>query len=153
MKFDSLMRGFTIRVRMLGAIGVVLCLLGLLGGAGMLGMFRIHAMSEEFIGHSFSEVSAMAELRGEMGNIRQHEKDMIIQYEKPEGVQKSHAAWLESLDRAKKAAARFQDGGQDKDNQAATDIVKRLDAYRTQFASVARRSRPAATTAPPSPTA
>ncbi|WP_053843686.1 methyl-accepting chemotaxis protein [Paracidovorax avenae] len=139
MKFDSLMRGFTIRVRMLGAIGVVLCLLGLLGGAGMLGMFRIHAMSEEFIGHSFSEVSAMAELRGEMGNIRQHEKDMIIQYEKPEVVQKSHAAWLESLDRAKKAAARFQDGGQDKDNQLATDIVKRLDAYRTQFASVARQ--------------
>lgn len=31
MNFFSLMRGFSIRVRMLGAIGVVLGLLGLLG--------------------------------------------------------------------------------------------------------------------------
>ncbi|SFD74774.1 methyl-accepting chemotaxis protein [Paracidovorax konjaci] len=139
MKFDSLMRGFTIRVRMLGAIAVVLGLLGLLGGAGMLGMFRIHAMSEDFIGHSFAEVSAMAELRGEMGAIRQHEKDMIIQYEKPEGVRQANAAWVASLDRAKKVAARFQDGGQDRDNQLAADIVKRLDAYRAQFSSVARQ--------------
>ena len=45
MNYFSLMRRFTIRLRMLGAIGVVLGLLSLLGGAGMLGMFRIHAMS------------------------------------------------------------------------------------------------------------
>ena len=49
MNIFGLMRRFTIRFRMIGAIGVVLVLLGLLGGAGMLGMFRIHAMSEEFI--------------------------------------------------------------------------------------------------------
>jgi len=139
MNLYSLMRLFTIRFRMIGAIGVVLALLGLLGGAGMLGMFRIHSMSEDFIGHSFAEVTAMSELRGEMGAIRQYEKDMIIQYEKPEGVQKAHAAWKESLDRAKKVAARFQDGGDDKDNELAAQIVKRLDAYSNQFASVARQ--------------
>ncbi|WCM93206.1 methyl-accepting chemotaxis protein [Acidovorax sp. NCPPB 2350] len=139
MKFDSLMRGFTIRVRMLGAIAVVLGLLGLLGGAGMLGMFRIHAMSEEFIGHSFAEVSAMAELRGEMGAIRQHEKDMIIQYEKPEGVQKAHAAWTASLDRAKKVASTFLAGASDGDNQLAQSIITRLDSYRGQFSNIARQ--------------
>ena len=74
----ALMRRFTIRFRMLGAIAVVLALLALLGGAGLLGMFRIHAMSEDFMANSFAEVSHMAELRGEMGAIRQHEKDMII---------------------------------------------------------------------------
>ena len=54
MNYFSLMRRFTIRLRMLGAIGVVLGLLSLLGGAGMLGMFRIHAMSEDFMARSFA---------------------------------------------------------------------------------------------------
>ena len=104
MNLFSLMRNFTIRFRMLGAIGVVLGLLGLLGSAGMLGMFRIHGMSEDFMSHSFSEVMQLAELRGEMGAIRQYEKDMIIGYEKPEAVKAAHGKWLESQEKAKKVA-------------------------------------------------
>ena len=60
MNLLSLMRQFTIRFRMLGAIGVVLGLLGLLGGAGMLGMFRIHDMRKDFMANSFAELSHMA---------------------------------------------------------------------------------------------
>ena len=136
MNLLSLMRLFTIRFRMLGAIGVVLGLLGLLGGAGM---FRIHAMSEDFMANSFAEVSHMAELRGEMGAIRQHEKDMIIAYEKPESVKAAHTKWLASLEQSKKVAARFLEGPQDADNAIALAIVKRLDSYRDQFAHVARQ--------------
>ena len=139
MNLLSLMRLFTIRFRMLGAIGVVLGLLGLLGGAGMLGMFRIHDMSEDFMANSFAEVSHMAELRGEMGAIRQHEKDMIIAYEKPESVKAAHTKWLASLEQSKKVAARFLEGPQDADNAIAQAIVKRLDSYRDQFAHVARQ--------------
>ena len=139
MNLLSLMRLFTIRFRMLGAIGVVLGLLGLLGGAGMLGMFRIHDMSEDFMANSFAEVSHMAELRGEMGAIRQHEKDMIIAYEKPESVKAAHTKWLASLEQSKKVAARFLEGPEDADNAIAQAIVKRLDSYRDQFAHVARQ--------------
>ena len=139
MNLLSLMRLFTIRFRMLGAIGVVLGLLGLLGGAGMLGMFRIHAMSEDFMANSFAEVSHMAELRGEMGAIRQHEKDMIIAYEKPESVKAAHTKWLASLEQSKKVAARFLEGPQDPDTAIPLAIVKRLDSYRDQFAHVARQ--------------
>ena len=139
MNLFTFMRQFTIRLRMLGAIAVVLGLLGLLGGAGMLGMFRIHAMSEDFMAHSFAEAGHMAELRGQMGAIRQHEKDMIIGYEKPEDVKAAHTRWLASLDSAKKTAARFLDGEEDADNPVVRNIVVKLDSYRELFAPVARQ--------------
>ena len=139
MNLFAFMRQFTIRTRMLGAIAVVLGLLGVLGGAGMLGMFRIHAMSEDFMAHSFAEVGFMAELRGEMGAIRQHEKDMIIGYEKPEAVKAAHTKWLASLEQAKKVAGNFLEGEEDTDNPVVRSIVARLDSYRDQFAHVARQ--------------
>ena len=131
------MRRFTIRMRMLGAIGVVLALLVLLGGAGMLGMLRIHAMSDHFMAHSFAEVGYMAELRGEMGSIRQHEKDMIINYEKADAVKAAHAKWLLSLEQAKKIADKFLAGDEGPDNPIVRNIVSKLDSYRELFAPVA----------------
>ncbi|AOG24202.1 methyl-accepting chemotaxis protein [Acidovorax sp. RAC01] len=136
---QNFMRQFTIRLRMLGAIGVVLGLLGLLGGAGMLGMFRIHAMSDDFMAHSFAEVGYMAELRGEMGAIRQHEKDMIIGYEKPEAVKAAHDKWKASLVQAKKIAEKFLAGDEDSDNPVVRNIVTKLDSYRDLFGHVARQ--------------
>lgn len=53
MNLLEMMRGFTIRTRMLGAIGVVMLLLALLGGAGMMGMLRIQGMSQEFANTAF----------------------------------------------------------------------------------------------------
>ena len=110
------MRQFTIRLRMLGAIGVVLSLPGLLGGAGMLGMFRIHHMSQDFMDHPFANVGYMAELRGELGAIREYGKDMIVGHEKPEAVKAAHAKWVESQDKAKKIANEFLEGEEDVDN-------------------------------------
>ena len=49
MGFLSLRR-YTIRFRMYGAIGVVLVLLCLLGGAGAIGMLRIQQMGETTMG-------------------------------------------------------------------------------------------------------
>src|SRR6476620_2735633 len=128
MNLFSFMRQFTIRMRMLGAIAVVLGLLGLLAGAGMLGMFRIHDMSQNFMDNSFAKVGYMADLRGEMGAIRQFEKDMIIGYEKPESVKASHAKWLESQEKAKKIAARFLHGEEDADNVVVRGIMAKLDS-------------------------
>ncbi|MFT8162370.1 hypothetical protein, partial [Salmonella enterica] len=83
----------------IGAIGVVLALLGLLVGAGMLGMFRIHAMSQAFIQNEHAAIGHLAQLRGAMGDIRQQEKNMIIQYEKPEGVKEANGQWTAALER------------------------------------------------------
>jgi methyl-accepting chemotaxis protein len=137
MNVYALMRYFTIRMRMVGAIVMVMVLLGLLGGAGMMGMLRIHGMSEDFVAHSFTKTGSLGELRGAMGAIRQYEKDMIIQYEKPEAVKAAHAQWLQSLDRAKKVAGQFQGDGPEV--AIAAGIAKHLDSYREMFASVARQ--------------
>ena len=139
MSLFSLMRMFTIRFRMLGAHAVVLCLLGMLGGAGMWGMLRIQSMTADFMAHEFKEVGNMGDLRAVLGAIRQHEKDMIIQYEKPEAVKQAHTQWLASLDESKKVAARFLEGPEDQDNAVARSLVQRLDSYREQFTHVARQ--------------
>ena len=139
MDIFSLMRQFSIRFRMLGAIAVVLALLGLLGGAGMLGMFRIHSLSEDFVSNSFAEVGYMAALRGEMGAIRQHEKDMIIGYEKPEAVKAAYTQWLASQDKAKTIANQFLAGEAGADDAVVRNILKRLDSYREMFGHVARQ--------------
>ena len=118
---------------------MVLVLLGLLGGAGMFGMFRIYSMSEDFMNSSFQEVGYLAQLHSEMGAIRQYEKDMIIGYEKPEAVKAAHTQWLESQEKAKKVANQFLQGEEDVDNAVVRDIIKRLDSYKEAFAHVARQ--------------
>ena len=62
----------------------------------MLGMFRIQAMSADFVAHEFKEVGHMGDLRAALGTVRQHEKDMIIHYEKPAAVKKAHTQWRAS---------------------------------------------------------
>ena len=139
MSLFSFMRQFTIRTRMVGAIAVVLALLGLLGGAGMLGMFRIHTMSQSFIDTSFAKVNLMASLRAEMGAIRQFEKDMIIAYEKPEAVKVANTKWLASIEESKKITRQFLEGADDADNAIAQQIIVKLDSYKNLFGSVARQ--------------
>ena len=74
-----------------------------------------------------------------MGEIRQHEKDMIIHYERPESVRAAHDRWLASLDRAGKVTATLGQIWQGEDLAEAKDVAKHLVAYREQFAHVARQ--------------
>ena len=134
----ALMRHFTIRLRMLGAIVAVLVLLGMLGSAGMFGMLRIHGMSEDFMTQGFAKTVALGELRGAVGAIRQHEKDMVIAYDRPDAAKQAHTQWLASLEQAKKVAGRFMEGTQGEDSTIARAFVGHLDRYGTQFAPVAQ---------------
>ena len=84
----------------------------------MLGMFHIHHMSQDFMDHPFANVGYMAELRGELGAIREYGKDMIVGHEKPEAVKAAHAKGVQgqAKDKAKKIASKFLEGGEDVDN-------------------------------------
>jgi methyl-accepting chemotaxis protein len=139
MNVFSMMRLFTIRFRMIGAIAVVLALLGLLGGAGMLGMFRIQGLSEDFMTHSYAAMGSLTGLRAQLSQARQLEKDMIIQYEKPEAVKQLRAKWTASL--AQAAATLKQQAASEAfaDKSALEMIGKKLDGYRETFGGVANQ--------------
>ncbi|MDD2545041.1 MAG: methyl-accepting chemotaxis protein [Burkholderiaceae bacterium] len=135
----SMMRQFTIRFRMLGAIAVVLGLLGLLGGAGMVGMFRLQAVSQDFMDHAFAKVGHLAALRGEMGAVRLHEKDMFLQQDQPAAVRQAQARWLASLEQSRQVAERWLQGPEGPDSAVARQIAERLERYREAFSAVARQ--------------
>jgi methyl-accepting chemotaxis protein len=93
----ALMRQFTIRFRMIAAIAIVLGLLGLLGGAGLLGIYRIHALGQQIVEQSFAGIERLGQIRYQLNVARQLEKDMIIQYEKPETIAPLRQKWQQQL--------------------------------------------------------
>ena len=139
MSLLGMMRRFTIRTRMLGAIAVVIVLLGVLGGAGMLGMFRIQQMSQDFLGDAYAKSGYMAQLRMELGGIRISEREMVIQYERPEEVRKAHDQWVGFIDKSQATLSRFVSGRNAQDDALIQGIAARIDNYRKAFEPVARQ--------------
>lgn len=139
MDLFALMRMFTIKVRMLGAIAVVLVLLGLLGGAGMFGMFRLHDLNQSFLNGPFQQVGLMNKLQTSLAQVRSLEKDMVIQYEQPAQLEKSHAAWQSSLQAVRTAGEEFAKAAPEQDVQVLQALIKHLDQYQEFFVPVARQ--------------
>ena len=69
---QSFMRQFSIRTRMVGAIGVVLLLLASIGGAGVLGMSHLQGYNQAFMDHAYAEAAVLAQLRVTMEIGRAH---------------------------------------------------------------------------------
>ena len=139
MNLHALMRAFSIRLRMLGAIAVVLLLLALLGGAGMGGMLRIHAQSQSFVEQQHAAVTVLGQLRETLGQVRQAEKDMIIHYERTEQVRAAHARWEQAVDASVQLAERFGQTLPEDDQAAPRKLAEYLATYRQQFSLVARQ--------------
>ena len=133
---DNWMRGFTIRLRMVGAIGVVVALLAAVGGFGLWQMLRTQALSTEFLEHSFAEANALADLQRLLGELRRHEKDLIIYYERPEAVALSKLAWDGALQSTEQALQALTAGEDDEDNAIARAALEDLKAYRAAFEPV-----------------
>lgn len=63
MSLSSLMRRFTIRTRMRGAIAMVLSLLLTVGAVGLFGLHRTIDESQHHAEHTFSEMTELAHMR------------------------------------------------------------------------------------------
>ncbi|HEY1397079.1 methyl-accepting chemotaxis protein [Roseateles sp.] len=136
MNFSALMRQFSIRTRMIGAIGIVLALLMVVGSVGLFGMQSMRGQTQEFLEKSAARGQRVGSLHGAMGEIRRYEKDMIINYEKPEVVKTAHAAW----DAARKAAAEHLDAvsalSPDDDKATLAQIKASLETYAQKASNV-----------------
>ncbi|WP_137920395.1 methyl-accepting chemotaxis protein [Hydrogenophaga sp. 2FB] len=126
---QHLMRQFSIRTRMMGAIGVVLLLLTLVGSAGWWGIGRLHAVNETFVATSFEETLTLSRLQVALRNMGSFEKDMVIAYEKPEQVLKAKAQWLAARDEAQRQMDTLLGGQEDQDNAVVLEMKKQLEQY------------------------
>ena len=136
---QALMRQFSIRTRMMGAIGVVLVLLTMIGGAGLWGMNRLHALSVEFVDHAFEETLTLSRLQVALGDMGRFEKDMIIGYEKPEEVAKAKIQWQGARDAALQQMDHMLEGEEDGDNTVVREMKDQLTAYGNAVEPVTRQ--------------
>ncbi|MDM7943342.1 MAG: methyl-accepting chemotaxis protein [Hydrogenophaga sp.] len=136
---QTLMRQFSIRTRMVGAIGVVLILLTMVGGAGLWGMNRLHDLSVEFVEHAFEETLTLSRLQVALGDMGRFEKDMIIGYEKPEAVLKAKAQWQGARDAALQQMDHMLVGEEDDDNVIVRAMKDQLTAYTNAVEPVTRQ--------------
>ena len=132
----DLMRRFSIRTRMQGAIAMVLAMFALVGLVGVVGGAHIRHLNQEFMAHSIQEIEAVAALRQHMAKVRLLEKSMVIDYEDGVAVLKHREAWMREVEITKKTFNGMLEGEEDEDNALARDSMTRLDAYIQRGASI-----------------
>ncbi|MDH4451348.1 MAG: methyl-accepting chemotaxis protein [Rhodoferax sp.] len=137
----SLMRQFTIRLRMLGAIAMVLALLTLLGGGGLWGMGSIQDQSDAFLAHSYAKLQQLGRLHAAMGTVREAEKDMFVFAGQVAEVDKAYAQWKAHVAQVQALGAKFVDGAHDSDSAVARQLQADLQEYAQGLAPVLAQLR------------
>ncbi len=124
-----LMRRYSIRLRMVGAIGVVLALLVTVGGTGLWGMYRLQHFNEDFVEHSFVELVALRQLNAAVGDLQRAERDLVIHHAEPVAAAAAKSQWDAALREVGRQLDAMLAGEVDEDNQIAEDLKVRLAAY------------------------
>jgi methyl-accepting chemotaxis protein len=136
MNVTSLMRRFTVRTRMLGAVGMVLGLFVLVGGAALLAGTHIRQLNQEFMNHSVHELDSVGRIEVALSALRLSEKQILIDYADAAAVAKLLAQWQGELDTTRKAIASLLEGEEDEDNEHARQALADLAAYAQGVAPV-----------------
>ena len=97
----SILRNFTIRARMMGAIAMVLCLLAMVGGVGLWSLQQVNASSDYFIKVTHESLDNMGDLRNALGNLRRYEKDLLLNATDSAKVTDYKAKWTAAADDAR----------------------------------------------------
>ncbi|OYU90339.1 MAG: methyl-accepting chemotaxis protein, partial [Burkholderiales bacterium PBB5] len=79
--------------------------------------------------HSVKEVHNVGDIRATLGDVRRHEKDMVIQYEDGVAVLKHREAWAASIKTLKSGLNALLEGAVDESDPLVRDSLKALDAY------------------------
>ena len=123
------MRSFTIRTRMVGAIGVVLVLMLMVGGTGMFGMQQTQHALHEFRHHSYQELVDLSRLRQSIGDLRRHEGTLLLAAGQAASVQSARERWMGELAAIREASAAMLAGEEDDDNALVRELLGQLGRY------------------------
>jgi methyl-accepting chemotaxis protein len=94
-------RQFSIRTRMICAVGVVLALLGGVGAVAVAGMVRIQDSSDQFIDTTFAASVKVSHVRDALGGVRKAEQELLARYETMDSLDEAVANWRKATALAK----------------------------------------------------
>ncbi|WP_066343509.1 HAMP domain-containing protein, partial [Azohydromonas lata] len=133
---NAWIRSFSIRFRMVGAILTVLALLALVSGVGLWGMGRLHRVSDGFMAGTHARTMDAVALERQLGNIRRHEKDLVIHLDSAEAAARHQALWNTAVQQATQMAQRLGQGSADAGATAAAAVAGALADYAAKAAPV-----------------
>ncbi len=129
MTMSALLRRFSIRTRMIGAIAMVLALLLAVGSVGLLGMNSMRDQTKQFAENSVSEANLVTRLVHAMGEMRRYEKDMIINYEKADVVKAVRGKWDATRSSITEIAKKLDHGETQGEKSKMAQVLTLLDGY------------------------
>ncbi|WP_157272343.1 methyl-accepting chemotaxis protein, partial [Azohydromonas aeria] len=132
-------RSFSIRLRMLGAIAMVLALLALVAGTGLWGLNQMHGKADAFMAGTHAQAMVAAQLQQQLGNVRRFEKDQVINYEKPAEVQKYQQRWSAAVEQATRLAQQLGQGPADAGTAAAAAMATAIGEYAAKATPVMKQ--------------
>ena len=130
----SILRNFSIRTRMIGAIAMVLGLLLMLAATGLLGLRQVDADSSRFVTETYGSTVRLAHLRTAIGNVRRYEKDLLINYDNANEQAAYRGKWNQAVEETLAAAKDLSASSRSDEAAAATkldDLVRRYVAAAT----------------------
>ena len=136
MSMSALIRQFSIRTRMIGAIAMVLALLLLVGGVGLMGMNSLRAQTKQFADMSVSEANNLTRVVTAMGDLRRYEKDMIINLANGEEVKAYRKRWGETRTVLAGVVKEMMAGDEDADNEVLRKLMPLVESYAEKAAPV-----------------
>ncbi len=140
MNLTSLMRRFTIRTRMLGAIAIVTMALLTVGGMGIAAQLYTRSVDSAFIAGNFAAMTEIGSLRLSIGLLRTHQKDMVIHHETASEVTQSKQAWLATFEQVKSRASALKASlSSDATRHQVDAAMASLDSFRDKVMPVAAR--------------
>ena len=125
----AVLRRFSIRTRMHGAIAIVLLLFGLVGAVGALGLGQLSALSSGFMGQSLQDLAQISAVRASLADVSRHEKQLVIAYEKEALAAKERADWSVSVDTTRRTFQAMLEGADSNKAGAVRKVLAQLDEY------------------------
>ncbi len=140
MQLATLMRRFTIRFRMLGAIALVALALLFIGSIGVAAQLYANSIATALVTRDISSLTELARLQQAMSAVRLNEKEMVIQYENSVEAARFQEAWTASfaqLEASAKALAPLLP--LDEQRTQLAQVVAGMQQFRTEFAPMAQQ--------------